>query len=399
MNRIDTNNKYNCCGCTACSTVCPKNAIIMKPDIMGFLYPTIDDRLCVDCGRCLNTCQFKTDYNRYDNYIEPIVYGVRHKNERELSKSQSGAASWAIIETFLTTPAVVYGAAFDKTLRVEHSRCTTIHEAQKLRGSKYVQSDMTGVIASIKKDLMNGERVLFIGTGCQVAGVKSAIPRKLHENLLTVDLVCHATPSPAVWKKYIDYIQETYKSKVVAADFRNKKFGWHSHVETFILENGKELESEVFKFLFYDHLIIRKSCTHCYFTNTKRVSDLTIADFWGWERSHDEWHDNKGVSLLFVNSSKGNTFFEDMKKNILYIKSDLTQCMQPQLKGPSKAKSKVLDEVEQLFQKRGFETLKTKYSRNTIKYKLSHIIPSLARSLEYRKNNLLRIARQFLKKQ
>ena len=384
MNKIDSYNKYNCCGCTACATVCKKKAIKMEPDIMGFLYPMIDDDVCVDCGKCLKVCQFKSDYKRVNNLIEPLVYGIRHKSDEELKKSQSGAASWAIIETFLDKSGVVYGAAFDNSFHVVHKRATTIEEAQEFRGSKYVQSDLRGVFESIKTDLLKGERVLFIGTGCQVAGLKAAIPEKYQEKLFTVDLVCHAAPSPSVWEEYIKSVQDKYRSKVISADFRNKKYGWHSHRETFNLANGLEINSEVFKYLFYDHLIIRKSCTKCPFTNLKRVSDMTIGDFWGWEKYYKEWNDNKGVSLLLINSLRGEKFFNVLKTKVAFIKSDPSKCLQPQLIGPSKVNKRKLEEAEEIFRKRGFEVLKTKYSRKSFRYRISHIIPSLTKRLYYR---------------
>lgn len=398
MNKIDIYSKYNCCGCTACATVCNKKAIKMEPDIMGFLYPMIDNDVCVDCGKCLKVCQFKPDYKRVNSLIEPLVYGIRHKNDEELKKSQSGAASWAIIETFLENSGVVYGAAFDSSFHVIHKRAISIEEAQEFRGSKYVQSDLRGVFLSIKTDLQKGERVLFIGTGCQVAGLKAAIPEKYHDRLFTVDLVCHAVPSPAVWEEYIKSVQNKYRSKVISADFRNKKYGWHSHIETFNLANGLEVDSEVFKYLFYDHLIIRKSCTKCPFTNLKRVSDMTIGDFWGWEKFYKEWNDNKGVSLLLVNSLRGEMFFNLLKTKVNFFKSDSSKCLQPQLIAPSIAKERNLDEAEEIFRSRGFEVLKTKYSRKTFKYRISHIIPSLTRSLYYRSLPIKQFFNSMLKK-
>lgn len=365
--RVNIEEKIKCCGCTACSTVCPKKAITMTPDVMGFLYPVIDDSVCIDCGLCLKTCQFNDEYNRYQNFERPIVYGVRYKNEKELEFSQSGAASWAIIEAFLLKDGSVYGASFDTVYHVVHSKATTISEAQKFRCSKYVQSDMRDVYTEIKDELKEGRRVLFFGTGCQVAGLKSALPIKLHEHLLAVDIVCHATPAPAVWESFVRYIEKKHNSKVIKTAFRNKKYGWHSHIETLLLEkDNKEVESTSFRKLFYDHVIVRPSCTKCHFTNLKRVGDMTICDFWGWEKHYTEWNDNKGVSVLMLNSEKGVSFFETIKPFILYKESDTEKCVQPQMKTPITANMSIISDAEKVFAKKGYLGLAKKYGDQSL---------------------------------
>lgn len=367
--RINIEDRRNCCGCTACATVCPIGAITMTPDVMGFLYPVIDDASCIDCGLCAKSCQFHDEYNRYQNFESPIVYGVRHIDEKELDNSQSGAASWAIIEAFLADEGSVYGASFDTVYHVAHSKANTINEAQKFRCSKYVQSDMRGVYSAIKDELKADRRVLFFGTGCQVAGLKSAIPLKLHERLLAVDIVCHATPSPAVWESFVRYIEKKYNSKVINTAFRNKKFGWHSHVETLQLErDNKEVESTSFRKLFYDHVIVRPSCTECHFTNLQRVGDMTICDFWGWEKYYTEWNDNKGVSVLMLNSQKGKEFFEALKPFILYKDSDSEKCMQPQMKAPIIANMSIIRDAEKVFAKKGYLGLAKKYGNQSLAF-------------------------------
>ena len=199
--------KKDCCGCTACASICPHNSITMKPDVMGFLYPVVDMTSCVECGLCEKVCQFHDDYKRYGNYNVPEVYGCRHKDLEELSHSQSGAAAWAITQTFLESPGVVYGVGYESVTHIVHKRATSLDECQEFRGSKYVQSDLRGVFRQVKNDLKEGYRVLFFGTACQVSGLKSYIPVSLHERLFIVDIVCHATPSPAFWKSYVEYMQ------------------------------------------------------------------------------------------------------------------------------------------------------------------------------------------------
>lgn len=356
---IQITDKRDCCGCTACENVCGHSAISLQPDELGFLYPVVDVEKCVDCGLCDKVCQFHNDYCRYDNFDAPLIFGARHKDPYELNRSQSGAASWAIIQKFTANGGIVYGVGFDNPAHIIHKRATSIEECEEFRGSKYVQSDLRRVFPKVRKDLIAGKKVLFIGTGCQVAGLKSYIPRKLHENLITVDLVCHATPAPAVWKSYLDYLEKKYHSKVVHADFRDKAFGWHSHKECITFENGGKEVSENYFWLFYNHLTIRPSCTNCHYTNFSRVSDITISDFWGWEKYYDEWNDNKGVSLIMINSDKGRIFI-DCDINLDMIESDEAKCSQPQLRHPI-APNPEYNEAVRIFVKKGYKGLAVKY--------------------------------------
>lgn len=352
MIKIEDNK--DCCGCTACASICPHNAISMLPDIMGFLYPVVDKASCVECGLCEKICQFHDKYNRYDNYDTPEVFGCRHKNTEELSHSQSGAAAWAITQTFLQQPGVVYGVGYESVAHIVHKRATTLEECQEFRGSKYVQSDLRGVFRQVKDDLNAGHRVLFFGTGCQVSGLKSFTPKTLHEKLYTVDLVCHATPSPAVWESYLHYHEAKRGCRIVKANFRDKRFGWHSHREVLTFEDGSEFDGEFFFQIFYKHLIIRDSCSACHYTNFKRVSDVTIADFWGWEKAHQEWNDNKGVSLLLVNSEKGEEIKKALELTMHFIKSDTSQCLQPQLQHPVELPLE-FNKVKQIVEKGGYK--------------------------------------------
>ena len=375
--RINITNPADCCGCTACESICAHNAIQMQPDPLGFFYPKVDSDLCVDCGLCQKVCKFQGEYVPINSFVEPEVYAVRHVDEVELSKSQSGAAFWAFAESALNEGVIIYGVGYDDKLHVIHKRVETIDACQELRGAKYAQSDLRGVFREIKKNLQQGEKILFTGTPCQVAGLKSYIPNKLHQNLLTIDLVCHAVPSPKVWEEYVKWIEEKYKDKVVSTDFRNKKFGWHSHFETFKLKTtGKEIKRSTFRFFYFfnDHLAVRKSCANCKFTNLKRPGDLTIGDFWGWEDLSTEWNDNKGVSLLLINTEKGKQLFERVNTRFLNsIKSNTTDCLQPQLIEPIEVNKNQEHFVGEL-QKFGFDYVAKKYGDTGIYYRLKSLI-------------------------
>lgn len=345
----------SCCGCTACASICPKKAIAMQADSLGFLYPNIDETLCTNCGLCTSKCAFHTNYLTTGRKVEPDIYGCRHQDKNEVMRSQSGGAAWALTCAFLKQEGVVYGVVCDSVTHVVHKRAVSIEECQAMRGSKYVQSDMRGIFPQVKADLKAGRRVLFTGTACQVAGLLAYLPEKLHERLTTVDIVCHGVPSPAVWESYVKYVEEKLSGHVVAANFRNKKYGWHSSYNTFQFQDGREVMLTHFSQLFYSHCISRPSCSTCPFTNYHRVSDITVADFWGWEKHHSEWNDNHGVSLMLVNTEKGDQLRTSTE--LCFIESNIEESIQPQLQAPAPFDWTHYNRAYQAFEKGGIEGL------------------------------------------
>ena len=345
-----------CCGCTACANVCSHDAIAMEPDVLGFLYPKVDESKCVDCGFCDKVCAFNDNYDKSLNLPAPDVYGARHKDMNEVMKSRSGAAFVAISDYILEQGGVVYGAGYKDHFRVAHKRATTKEERDEFRGSKYVQSDLTGIFEQVKEDLKNGLTVLFSGTGCQCAGVNAYIGKKLRENLILVDIVCHSVPGPYLWHDYIDWLEKKYSSEIVSVNFRNKvKYGWKSHIETYIFDNGKEYSSNVFTSLFKSCLVLRTSCEKCHFCNTIRPSDITLADFWDRGRNFPDINkDNKGESLLLINTEKGREFFDEVKDKLDYFQTTTEKVMQGHLRKPSTIHPQA-KQFEEYYAKYGFE--------------------------------------------
>ena len=230
---IEIRDPKECCGCTACASICGHNAITMTPDPLGFLYPKVDVDKCVECGMCEKVCQFNENYDRSLNLDQPSAYAARHKDIDEVMKSRSGAAFVAISDYILEQGGVVYGAGYKDHFRVAHKRATTKEERDEFRGSKYVQSDLTGVFRSVKEDLKNGLTVLFSGTPCQTAGLNSFVGKRLREKLVLIDIVCHGVPGPYVWREYLAYLEKKHGAKICRVDFRDKrKFGWKAHNET-----------------------------------------------------------------------------------------------------------------------------------------------------------------------
>lgn len=356
---IRINDPADCCGCTACASICNHDAITMEPDALGFLYPKVDESKCVECGLCEKVCAFNDNYDKSLNLPKPDAYAARHKDMDEVMKSRSGATFVAISDYILDQGGVVYGAGYKDHFRVSHKRATTKEERDEFRGSKYVQSDLTGVFPMVKQDLKNGLTVLFSGTPCQTSGLNSYVGKKLRENLVLIDIVCHGVPGPFLWRDYLRYIEKKQGDIISVVNFRDKeKFGWKAHHETFKFVNGGKM---IFTDLFYKHIMFRHSCGKCHFCNTTRPSDITLADFWGWEKTDPNINmDDKGVSLVLVNTPKGREIFEAVKDKLNTIPAELENCLQPNLQHPSVIHPKRMD-FERDYIKHGYKYVMCKY--------------------------------------
>lgn len=373
---IKIEDKSACCGCSACVSVCSHQAITMKPDGMGFLYPEVDQSKCVDCGLCNQVCAFNSAYDKSQNLAEPDVYAVRHKDMNEISTSRSGAVFIALSDWILEQGGVVYGAGYEGHFRVVHKRATTKEERNEFKGSKYVQSDLKDIFCQIRKDLRQGYKVMFSGTPCQTSGLWSYLKllRQDVSQLYVVDLVCHGVPAPYVWRDYLKYIEKKYHAEVTAVNFRDKsQLGWAAHKESFRL-GDKYVSTSTYSDLFGKCIMFRHSCGVCHFANLKRPSDLTIGDFWGWEKVDQHINaDNKGVSLLLVNTEKGRGLFSKIANQIRYLKSDTQHCLQPNLEYPSPI-SPLRAEFEQDFISRGFVYCAKKYEDIGIKHRIFNLL-------------------------
>lgn len=382
---IQITNKADCCGCTACASVCAHHAISMEPDALGFLYPKVDTEKCTNCGLCEKVCAFNSNYDKSLNLAQPLAYAARHKDMKEVETSRSGAAFIAISDYVLDNGGVVYGAGYTDHFRVIHKRATTKQERDEFKGSKYVQSDLNHVFLQIKKDLKDGLTVLFSGTPCQTAGLNSFIGKKLREHLILVDIVCHGVPSPYIWKDYIAYLEKKHKDSICQVNFRDKQlYGWTAHHETFKFSNimREKLIPKSFTYLFYEHIMFRLSCGVCPYTNTRRPSDITIADFWGWEKTDPNINtDDKGVSLILINTKKGNMIFDSIKSQMITIPAKLEDCLQPNLQHPSAIHPKRM-QFEHDYQRKGFSYIMRKYGDIGWKYKVGQIKQNLTQSIK-----------------
>lgn len=338
--------KERCSGCTACQHVCPVGAISMIPDEEGFLYPEIDEEKCIECDRCREVCPFHEGYNRDDCFETPEVYAAKHVDSRVREASTSGGLFTALSDYVLQRNGVVYGAVFGAGLKVQHAGAEKPEDRDAMRGSKYVQSELADLFPKIKEQLAKGREVIFTGTPCQVAGLKAFLNNKTYANLLLCDLVCKGTPSPLFWKDYVALLEKKHNKRLSNFFFRDKSRGWHNPRTLAIYEDG-DVESDTellksFNRVFYQHIALRPSCHKCPFTNTYRTSDITIADFWGIENYKPAFDDNRGTSLVMINTPKGKAVFEEVKHSLVFERSSLEECTgaQKHLKQPAKPSSK-----------------------------------------------------------
>lgn len=314
-----------CTGCTACAAACPKDCIIMVADEHGFLCPVIEAEACVSCGLCEKSCPVINPLKISEN--ERKAYAAYSKDEAMRLSSASGGVFTEISKAVLQQNGVVYGAAYNKQFEVAHICVENEKALSMLRGAKYAQSDLRGIFAQIKQRLDGGQMVLFSGTPCQVGGLKSFL-HKDYENLLTVDFVCHSVPSPMAWREYVKYRaqQDCGGELPVAINLRSKKTGWSRYQYSNLFEylygsdhTAKSSESLYMK-LFVGGYINRESCANCRFKGYSRVSDLTIGDFWGIWDIAPEMDDNKGTSVILVQSGMGAKLLDSVTDRLI-IKS------------------------------------------------------------------------------
>ena len=309
MNNISKIEKHECTGCGACHNSCPKGAISMQYDPEGFLFPAIDKEKCINCGICIKRCPLNA--LQYTNNDNPPCYAVI-ANDEIRKQSASGGAFGVLANFILEQQGMVCGAAWDKEYKVEHILISSTDDLYKIQGTKYLQSNTSKIYTEIRKNLENNNKpILFVGTPCQVAGLKAYL-NKEYENLYTVDLICHGVPSPGIWQKYLK--ENFNKDKIQNIIFRNKKYGWNQSLEIKtgdITYKGRPPQ-DIFYETFFILMNTRKSCGDCKFAKLPRQGDLTIADAWECDK---DMNDNKGTSEVLINSDKGSYLFEQVKNN------------------------------------------------------------------------------------
>lgn len=363
-------NQEECTGCGACINICPKDAIKMVY-IDGFLYPEINEKDCIHCGLCDKVCDVCNSGNS-NNFVK--IYGIKHKDEQIRERSTSGGAFWLLANKIILDNGIVYGVAFDDSWKALHIRCETIEEIVKLQKSKYIQSDIGDSLKCIGDDLITGRKVLFSGTACQVSGLLAYLKLKRInvDNLITCDLICHGVPSPQVWKSYLDYRKLKENQDLQEIDFRDKSKGWRDFKLRLCYKNGKtrtyRQNEDYFFVLFFHNYIIRRSCSVCKYANVNRPADLTLGDFWGVEEFYPQFSDDKGISVVCVNTKKGEHFISSelslSNADSIEIKKEELLRRQPNLSRPTPCNTRY-DEFWEDYSRLSFEKLIKKYADGT----------------------------------
>ncbi|OUO70372.1 Coenzyme F420 hydrogenase/dehydrogenase, beta subunit C-terminal domain [Bacteroides sp. An269] len=333
-------NKQDCCGCSACVQRCPKHCITLKEDGEGFLYPHVNSDECIDCGLCEKVCP---ELHHGERHIPLEVYAAKNKDESIRMQSSSGGIFTLLAEKVIQEGGVVFGAAFDVNWEVMHTYAETMEGLVDFRGSKYMQSRIGTAYQDAEYFLKQGRKVLFSGSPCQIKGLKLFL-RKNYDNLIAVDFICHGVPSPKVWREYLKetIARKSGKNSVLpypipckigidTVDFRSKSTGWKKFSFALTLsETSVEgvkntvLLSSVFSenpFMraFLADLILRPSCYSCPSKSGRSGSDLTIADYWAIPQVAPEFDDDKGVSLVLVQTEKGKSFYQSLKEKTTFI--------------------------------------------------------------------------------
>ncbi|MBP5422840.1 MAG: Coenzyme F420 hydrogenase/dehydrogenase, beta subunit C-terminal domain [Paludibacteraceae bacterium] len=305
---ITIKDKHNCCGCSACAQKCPKQCISMQEDEEGFLYPKVDLEECVDCRLCERVCPVIEPLKIQNGNDNIKAFAAINNNEAIRLESSSGGVFTAIAEKIIKDGGKVFGAKFSEDFKsVIHSWTDNLEGLIDFRGSKYLQSSINDNYKDCELFLKSGEKVLFSGTPCQIQGLKKYLGKD-YDNLITIDFICHGVPSPLLWKKYVEYQEHNFKSNVIKASFRNKNHGWKNFSMSLVFKDKSEycatLDKDPYMQMFLKDTCLRESCYNCPSKGIKRVSDITIADFWGIQYEYPEFDDNEGTSFVIIHNLK-----------------------------------------------------------------------------------------------
>lgn len=318
---LQIKSKTECCGCSACANVCPTQCIKMKADNEGFLYPSIDEKLCLNCSLCEEVCPILNKHTKVE--FEQQAFIVQNRDEKVLRESTSGGAFTAIAEYILQLGGVVFGVEFTKANMARHICVDNREDLWRFRNSKYVQSVIGNSYKQTKNFLEEGRYVCFSGTPCQIEGLKRYL-KKEYERLVTVDVVCRAVPSPMILKKYIEYQEIMLKDTISQVRFRDKYYGYKYSTMNIVTANNKGdyhkgVESDPWLRAFFENICDRPSCHDCKFRDRYRESDFTIWDCFNVARFSKELDNDRGATRMLVNTKKGVQVFREISKKYSYV--------------------------------------------------------------------------------
>lgn len=339
MNVQNSIKKVNdCTGCRSCEQNCPQKAISFIENEEGFLFPTIEEKLCVNCGKCLRSCPQFDNSGLQSEIIRGVYVGLNN-NQYDLMTSSSGGIMSAIATYILKNEGIVFGARLDlDTISCYTDQAQSLEELDYLKGSKYVQCNTGDVFSRIENQLKIGKMVLYVAVPCQIAGLKKYLNNE-YENLITVDILCHGVPSIKLLRSHISYLEKKYKGNVKELKFRAKdKFPNKSTMRYLI---GKKRicllgKCDPYYQTFISGIAYRECCYTCNYASTTRVGDITLGDYWGVNNFHKDFDNSKGVSLVIVNTSKGEKVLNECDVQLLSSKIENAIPGNGILTGPSK---------------------------------------------------------------
>ena len=355
--------KNDCCGCMACLNRCPKNAIKC---IENELYPIIEEKKCVDCGICRKICEKSIKPKRTLEYI-----AAKMKQKEERNNSASGGFFYVLAKYVLNNNGVVYGASYDNDFMVKHIKVDNLADLEKLRKSKYVQSQIGQSYKMAETDLCEGRLVLFSGTPCQIAGLYKYL-KKDYDNLLTMDLICHGVPKNKYYKDYLEFLEIKNNSKIANIDFRYKN-GLSTSNILVNFKNGTKYfgddKQDLFRRLYLKNLILRSSCYSCKYSTINRISNFTAGDCWRIDEIKPSFNQKDGVSLVLINDKKAQNIWNLIKQEFDVLSITKENCIQSGLKGPGRTMEN-LKRFERIYNKCGFEKTALKYKKTKISTKI-----------------------------
>lgn len=377
-----------CTGCGACGQSCPQKAISLLPDSEGFLIPVIDASRCVKCGLCEKICPvlaITSEAPPDGTFSLRESFACIARDEKIRAESSSGGVFTVLAEKVIADGGVVFGAEFAGDFSARQGWTENAEGIARFRGSKYVQSRTEDTFAVCKTFLESGRRVLYSGTPCQIAGLKAFL-RKPYENLLTVDLICHGVPSPALWLKYRQECEKKSASQTVKATFRQKTDGWDQITLSLTFANGRVYgppnKQNRYIQLFMQDNALRESCYRCAFRGDRHPADLTLADFWGVGQIHPDFSDNKGTSLVIVQSEKGHALLASCADSLRCNETDLRLALRS---NPAYARSfprtKKRNRFYQHFEARDIEELYRRFGKAPLPLRLCEALGNIARTI------------------
>ena len=313
----------DCTGCQACAQRCPGGCISMMPDAEGFLAPVIDKTRCTKCGLCESVCPPLAE--SIPVYEARHVYAVKNKDTKIQFASTSGGAFFPLAETVIRSGGAVFGCILDENKYVRHVEVTALDALLPLIGSKYVQSDTDGAFMQAKRRLEEKKSVLFVGTSCQIAGLRLFLKRD-YENLYTLEIICKGVPSPALFAAYLQWREKKLGAALTGIQFRTKevaKWGYSMALRFETARGVRYCPANVDPFFnsFLKSYTIRNCCYNCRYHGKTRVGDFTVSDYWGLDEQHPAFFDTNGVSALMVYTERGERLWEQTREQFDWIET------------------------------------------------------------------------------